>query len=56
MEEEVRPDFPCPYCYEEFDVGSLCTHLEDDHPCESRATVCFPSLYHMFISIGKSKA
>ncbi|XP_057544654.1 protein DEHYDRATION-INDUCED 19 homolog 4-like [Amaranthus tricolor] len=40
VEEEVRPDFPCPYCYEEFDVGSLCTHLEDDHPCESRATVC----------------
>ncbi|CAI8618260.1 unnamed protein product [Vicia faba] len=38
VEEEVRPDFPCPYCYEEFDIGSLCSHLEDEHSCESRVT------------------
>ncbi|CAJ2678662.1 protein DEHYDRATION-INDUCED 19-like [Trifolium pratense] len=40
VEEEVRPDFPCPYCYEEFDIGSLCSHLEDEHSCESRVTIC----------------
>ncbi|XP_021765970.1 protein DEHYDRATION-INDUCED 19-like [Chenopodium quinoa] len=40
MEDEIRPDIPCPYCYEEFDIGSLCTHLDDEHSCESRATVC----------------
>lgn len=40
MEDEVRPDIPCPYCYEDFDIASLCTHLEDEHSCESRATVC----------------
>lgn len=40
VEDEVRPDFPCPYCYEDFDIASLCSHLEDDHSCESRATVC----------------
>ncbi|KAA3455651.1 dehydration-induced 19 [Gossypium australe] len=34
--DEVRPDFPCPYCYEDFDIASLCSHLEDDHPCESK--------------------
>ncbi|PNX61108.1 protein dehydration-induced 19-like [Trifolium pratense] len=39
VEEEVRPDFPCPYCYEEFDIGSLCSHLEDEHSCESRVTI-----------------
>ncbi|KAG4970906.1 hypothetical protein JHK85_037327 [Glycine max] len=38
MEEEVRPDFPCPYCYEDFDIASLCSHLEDEHSCESRVT------------------
>ncbi|CAN1129635.1 Protein DEHYDRATION-INDUCED 19 [Linum perenne] len=38
VEEDVRPDIPCPYCYEDFDVSSLCSHLEDEHPCESRAT------------------
>lgn len=40
VEEEVRPDFPCPYCYEDFDIASLCTHLEDEHSCESRVTIC----------------
>ncbi|KAK4711146.1 hypothetical protein R3W88_005659 [Solanum pinnatisectum] len=38
LEEEVRPDFPCPYCYEEFDIASLCSHLEEEHSCESRVT------------------
>ncbi|KAL4330578.1 protein DEHYDRATION-INDUCED 19 isoform X1 [Arachis duranensis] len=38
LEEEVRPDFPCPYCYEDFDIASLCSHLEDEHSCESRVT------------------
>ncbi|CAK9152537.1 unnamed protein product [Ilex paraguariensis] len=40
VEEEVRPDFPCPYCYEDFDIVSLCSHLEDEHSCESKVTVC----------------
>ncbi|KAI3676764.1 hypothetical protein L1987_86377 [Smallanthus sonchifolius] len=37
VEEEIRPDFPCPYCYEDFDIGSLCSHLEDEHSFESKA-------------------
>lgn len=40
VEDDVRPDFPCPYCYEDFDIASLCSHLEDDHSCESKVTVC----------------
>lgn len=40
VEEEVRPDFPCPYCYEDFDIGSLCSHLEDEHSYESKVAVC----------------
>nr|DAD21046.1 TPA_asm: hypothetical protein HUJ06_022509 [Nelumbo nucifera] len=39
VEEEVRPDFPCPYCYEDYDIASLCSHLEDEHPFESKVTV-----------------
>ncbi|GJS32556.1 dehydration-induced 19-like protein [Tanacetum coccineum] len=39
VEEDIRPDFPCPYCYEDFDIASLCSHLEDEHSCESRATI-----------------
>ncbi|GAY34590.1 hypothetical protein CUMW_012240 [Citrus unshiu] len=40
VEDDVRPDFPCPYCYEDFDIASLCSHLEDEHSCESKVTVC----------------
>ncbi|XP_072966404.1 protein DEHYDRATION-INDUCED 19-like [Typha angustifolia] len=40
MEEDVRPDFACPYCYEDHDITSLCSHLEEDHPCESKVAVC----------------
>nr|XP_009395033.1 PREDICTED: protein DEHYDRATION-INDUCED 19 isoform X3 [Musa acuminata subsp. malaccensis] len=36
-EEEVRPDFPCPYCYEDHDITSLCFHLEEEHGFESKA-------------------
>ncbi|CAN6444441.1 unnamed protein product [Victoria cruziana] len=39
--EELRPDYPCPYCYEDYDIASLCSHLEDEHPSvDSRAAVC----------------
>ncbi|XP_022142277.1 protein DEHYDRATION-INDUCED 19 homolog 4-like [Momordica charantia] len=40
MDDDGRPHFPCPYCYENFDVMSLCSHLEDEHSCETRVTVC----------------
>ncbi|OVA11517.1 Drought induced 19 protein-like [Macleaya cordata] len=40
VEEESRPDFPCPYCFEDYDIASLCSHLEDEHPFESKVTVC----------------
>ncbi|XP_059658885.1 protein DEHYDRATION-INDUCED 19-like isoform X3 [Cornus florida] len=38
VEEEGRSDFTCPYCYEDFDFASLCSHLQDEHSCESKVT------------------
>ncbi|KAH0452780.1 hypothetical protein IEQ34_017104 [Dendrobium chrysotoxum] len=40
LEEEVRSDFLCPFCDEDHDIASLCSHLEDEHPFESKAAVC----------------
>eukprot|EP00252_Welwitschia_mirabilis_P021870 TRINITY_DN572_c0_g1_i1.p1 TRINITY_DN572_c0_g1~~TRINITY_DN572_c0_g1_i1.p1 ORF type:complete len:128 (+),score=21.10 TRINITY_DN572_c0_g1_i1:489-872(+) len=40
VEDDSRPYFPCPYCYEEYDIASLFSHLEDKHPFESEAVVC----------------
>ncbi|KAL6991106.1 RING-type E3 ubiquitin transferase [Sarracenia purpurea var. burkii] len=40
VDDEIRPDFPCPYCYDDFDITSLCSHLEDEHSSESKVAVC----------------
>ncbi|KZV53228.1 protein DEHYDRATION-INDUCED 194-like [Dorcoceras hygrometricum] len=48
VEEDHRSDFPCPYCFEEFDIASLCPHLEDEHPYESRPAVSFS--LHLYLS------
>ncbi|XP_054776654.1 protein DEHYDRATION-INDUCED 19-like [Prosopis cineraria] len=40
VEDEVRPYFSCPYCYDDFDIASLCSHLEDEHSCETRVAIC----------------
>ncbi|XP_052203494.1 protein DEHYDRATION-INDUCED 19-like isoform X1 [Diospyros lotus] len=41
VEDEVRPDFPYPHSYEDFDLASLYSHLEDEqHACESKVAVC----------------
>ncbi|VAH10604.1 unnamed protein product [Triticum turgidum subsp. durum] len=39
-ENAGRPDFACPYCYEDHDVASLVAHLEEDHPFEPHAAPC----------------
>ncbi|XP_054791834.1 protein DEHYDRATION-INDUCED 19 homolog 4-like isoform X2 [Prosopis cineraria] len=38
VEDDVRPDYSS--SYEDVDIASLCSNLEDEHSCESRATVC----------------
>jgi hypothetical protein len=47
MEEEVRPEFACPYCYEDHDVASLCGHLEEEHPFEPHAAVSVHTTTHL---------
>lgn len=58
VEEEVRHDYPCPYCYEEFDIASLCSHLEAEHSYESKASVSFSldrfASWFMYMSLSCS--
>lgn len=42
-DEDLRAEFSCPYCYEEFDITALCSHLEEEHCFESRAAVSIAS-------------
>jgi hypothetical protein len=40
-DEDMRPEFSCPYCDEDFDITSLCSHLENEHCFESKPAVSF---------------
>ncbi|CAA3017351.1 protein DEHYDRATION-INDUCED 19 homolog 4-like isoform X2 [Olea europaea var. sylvestris] len=39
-EEELRPEFLCPFCADEFDIVGLCCHIDDEHAIEAKNGVC----------------
>ncbi|MCO5589382.1 hypothetical protein L7F22_043349 [Adiantum nelumboides] len=38
--DEVQVEYNCPFCSGEFDIGSLCSHIEEEHCFEPKAAVC----------------
>ncbi|KAL2470299.1 Protein DEHYDRATION-INDUCED [Abeliophyllum distichum] len=38
--EELRPEFLCPFCADEFDIVGLCCHIDDEHAIEAKNGVC----------------
>ncbi|KAI5658625.1 hypothetical protein M9H77_27418 [Catharanthus roseus] len=39
-DDDIREEFPCPFCSEFFDIVGLCCHIDDEHPVEARNGVC----------------
>ncbi|XP_024025867.1 protein DEHYDRATION-INDUCED 19 homolog 3 isoform X2 [Morus notabilis] len=39
-DEDLRLDFPCPFCSEDFDLVGLCCHLDEEHPSEAKSGIC----------------
>ncbi|XVF41813.1 hypothetical protein PTKIN_Ptkin01aG0310700 [Pterospermum kingtungense] len=39
-EDDIREEFPCPFCSEYFDIVGLCCHIDDEHPVEAKNGVC----------------
>ncbi|KAG6750409.1 hypothetical protein POTOM_044902 [Populus tomentosa] len=39
-DDDIREEFPCPFCSEYFDIVGLCCHIDDEHPVESKNGVC----------------
>ncbi|XP_048230974.1 protein DEHYDRATION-INDUCED 19 homolog 6 isoform X2 [Ricinus communis] len=35
-DDDIRAEYPCPFCIEDFDLVELCSHIDDDHPFESK--------------------
>ncbi|XP_071697100.1 protein DEHYDRATION-INDUCED 19 homolog 3-like [Rutidosis leptorrhynchoides] len=40
MDDDVREEFPCPFCIGYFDIVGLCCHIDDEHHLESKNGVC----------------
>lgn len=38
--EELRPEYTCPFCNEDFDMVGLCCHMDEDHAAEAKNEVC----------------
>ncbi|XP_057495064.1 protein DEHYDRATION-INDUCED 19 homolog 3-like [Actinidia eriantha] len=39
-DDDVREEFPCPFCSEYYDIVGLCCHIDDEHPVEAKNGVC----------------
>ncbi|KAK1584518.1 hypothetical protein Q3G72_033686 [Acer saccharum] len=39
-DDDVREEFPCPFCSEYYDIVGLCCHIDDEHPAEAKNGVC----------------
>ncbi|XP_038716780.1 protein DEHYDRATION-INDUCED 19 homolog 3-like isoform X4 [Tripterygium wilfordii] len=35
-DDDIREEFPCPFCSEYFDIVGLCCHIDDEHPMEAK--------------------
>ncbi|KAM2888555.1 hypothetical protein FF1_012265 [Malus domestica] len=39
-DDELKAEFLCPFCAEDFDVVGLCCHIDEEHPVEAKNRVC----------------
>ncbi|CAL5402092.1 unnamed protein product [Camellia sinensis] len=40
-DDDIREEFPCPFCSECFDIVGLCCHIDDEHPVEAKNGVSY---------------
>ncbi|GAB2287292.1 hypothetical protein Dimus_021672 [Dionaea muscipula] len=38
--DDIREEFPCPFCSEYFDIVGLCCHVDDEHTGDAKNGVC----------------
>ncbi|CAI9103480.1 OLC1v1001973C2 [Oldenlandia corymbosa var. corymbosa] len=39
-DDDIREEYPCPFCTDYFDIVGLCCHIDDEHPVEAKNGVC----------------
>ncbi|CAI9103481.1 OLC1v1001973C3 [Oldenlandia corymbosa var. corymbosa] len=35
-DDDIREEYPCPFCTDYFDIVGLCCHIDDEHPVEAK--------------------
>lgn len=35
-DDDIREEFPCPFCSEYYDIVGLCCHIDEEHPVEAK--------------------
>ncbi|KAL7120017.1 hypothetical protein ACP275_02G097500 [Erythranthe tilingii] len=40
VDDDIREEYPCPFCSDYFDIVGLCCHIDDEHPVEAKNGVC----------------
>lgn len=38
--DDLRAEYLCPFCAEDYDVVSLCCHIDEEHPLQASTGVC----------------
>ncbi|KAJ7955175.1 Protein DEHYDRATION-INDUCED 19 like [Quillaja saponaria] len=39
-DDDLRAEFLCPFCADDYDVVGLCCHIDEEHPLEAKNGVC----------------
>lgn len=34
-DDDLKAEYPCPFCPEDFDLVGLCCHIDEEHPIEA---------------------
>ncbi|GFZ07192.1 drought-induced 19 [Actinidia rufa] len=61
-DDDVREEFPCPFCSEYYDIVGLCCHIDDEHPVEAKNGVLISrslavddhGLYYIIVGVHSS--
>ncbi|WCJ43007.1 drought-induced 19 [Euphorbia peplus] len=55
-DDDIREEFPCPFCSEYFDIVGLCCHIDDEHPTEAKNGVCPVCAVRVGVDMRKRKS
>ncbi|KAK3036756.1 hypothetical protein RJ639_029721 [Escallonia herrerae] len=56
VDDDIREEFPCPFCSEFFDIVGLCCHIDDEHPVEAKNGVCPVCATRVGVDMRKRKS